>query len=365
MKTRITIKDVARDAGVSVSTVSNWLRGQEYGLATATRDRVEASARRLGYRPSVLARGLRGQATRVVGLIVPSVTNPSMPPIIRGAEDRASETGYSLFLSNIDRHWEKAVTHSQAMADRGVEAVGFAFSVPALDAPAARAASDAGVRIAALLPADRDLPANVVGLDNEGAMRQVVDHLWALGHRRIGFATNARVTTNGPRRLAGLGAALASRGAALREDDTHLDPMQGSFDTWAEIESGRRAGLTLLSRADRPTAICAVNDLLAIGLILAAGDLGIRVPRELSVVGFDDLVEARIVSPALTTVHVPLYDLGRMLAERLLAIEPTAGVRVTPTLVVRGSSGPAARGQGSATAGSAPTGPDHPTRASR
>ena len=131
---RVTIKDVARDAGVSVSTVSNWLSGRSYGLSPTTRERVEASVNRLGYRPSALARGLRGKSTRVIGLIVPSITNAAIPPIVRGAEDQASALGYSLFLTNVDRHWDRVEAQGLAMVDRGVEGVGFVFTAPSVDA---------------------------------------------------------------------------------------------------------------------------------------------------------------------------------------------------------------------------------------
>ena len=335
---RVTIKDVARDAHVSVATVSNWLSGREYGLAPATRDRVAGSAARLGFRPSSVARAMRGQSIRTVGLVVPSVTNPSIPAIVRGAEDRASEDGYSLFLSNIDRHWEKALAHSLAMIDKGVEAIGYAFSVSSLDDAAVQAAVEAGVRIAALVPHTATPGDNVVALDNEAGMEQAVDHLWSLGHRRIGFATNTRVTANGPHRMTGLMASLARRGGALLPLDVATDSMPDGADEWGEIASGRRCGQQLLAGAEHPTAVCAVNDLVAIGVVLAARDLGLDVPDDVSVVGFDELTAGRVLNPSLTTIRVPLYSMGRQLAERMLSGSCT-GVRVVPELVIRGSTG--------------------------
>jgi LacI family transcriptional regulator len=117
---RVTIRDVARKAGVSVTTVSNWLSGRQVGISPATALLVERTAKELAYRPSSLARGLRGSSTRVLGLIVPSVTTPSIPEIVRGAEDRARQAGYSMFLSNIERHWEMAREFTLVMLDHGV-----------------------------------------------------------------------------------------------------------------------------------------------------------------------------------------------------------------------------------------------------
>ena len=189
---------------------------------------------------------------------------------MRGAEDQASALGYSLFLTNVDRHWDRVGAQALAMVDRGVEGVGFVFTAPSVGAPPVLAVEQAGARSALLLPADDIVPANVIALDNEAGMRQVVDHLWSLGHRHFGFATNARVTVLGPSELAGLRAAVEARGGMLSPDDVVEDPMREGPDDWDEIESGRRAGLVLLSRKDRPTAICAVNDLLAVGVLLAA-----------------------------------------------------------------------------------------------
>jgi DNA-binding LacI/PurR family transcriptional regulator len=340
---RVTIKDVARDAGVSVSTVSNWLSGRTYGLSPATRERVEASVNRLGYRPSALARGLRGMSTRVIGLIVPSITNGAIPPIVRGAEDRASALGYSLFLTNVDRHWDRVEAQGLAMVDRGVEGVGFCFTAAGTSSAPVVAVERAGARAALLLPADETIPGNVIALDNRAGLRQVVDHLWSLGHRHYGFATNARVTVLGPSELAGLREAVAARGGVLSADDVFEDPMPEQSDDWAEIESGRRAGLVLLSRRDRPTAICAVNDLLAVGVLLAARDLGISVPSELSIVGYAALNLTRVTSPAITSVRHPFYRMGELLASFLIEGHTGDGIRIIPTLEVRESTAEAPR----------------------
>jgi DNA-binding LacI/PurR family transcriptional regulator len=336
---RVTIKDVARDAGVSVSTVSNWLSGRAYGISPATRERVEASVNRLGYRPSALARGLRGKSTRVIGLIVPSITNAAIPPIVRGAEDQASALGYSLFLTNVDRHWDRVEAQGLAMVDRGVEGVGFVFTAPSADSAAVTAVERAGAKAALLLPADDVIPTNVIALDNQAGLRQVVDHLWSLGHRHFGFATNARVTVLGPSELAGLRHAVAARGGILSADDIVEDPMREQSDDWAEIESGRRAGLTLLSRPDRPTAVCAVNDLLAVGVLLAARDLGIAVPEQLSIVGYAALNLTRVTSPAITSVRHPFYRMGELIASFLIEGHAGDGIRIVPTLEVRESTG--------------------------
>lgn len=337
----MTIRDVAREAGVSVGTVSNWLSGR--GVAPHTARRVDRTAKALGYRPSTLARGLRGAPTRVLGLIVPSVANPSMPEIVRGAEDRARESGYSLFLSNIDRHWEKAHEYTLAMLDHGIEGVGYVFSVHDTDHPAAEAARLAGKRVAFLLPHDPSRQTSeAITLDNEAAMRQVVQHLWGLGHRRIAFAMTSLNTANAPRRLAGLRAALEERGGGIGDDlvYVHEDP-SGYLDERGEIEAGRTAAIVLLSHEARPTVIVGVNDMLAAGILQGAREMGVQVPLEVSVVGFDDLAASSIAQPPLTTLKLARNQLGRDLVELLITGATSIRPPVVPILVVRESTGPA------------------------
>ena len=174
------------------------------------------------------------------------------------------------------------------------------------------------------------IPENVIALDNHAGLRQVVDHLWALGHRHFGFATNARVTVLGPERAGELREAVAARGGTLSADDVVEDPMREQSDDWGEIESGRRAGLALLSRKDRPTAICAVNDLLAVGVLLAARDLGSRSRRSSASSGYAALNLTRVTSPAITSVRHPFYRMGELLASFLIEGHTGEGVRIIP-----------------------------------
>ncbi len=341
---RVTIRDVARTAGVSVATVSNWLNGRQVGISPATAQLVERTAKELGYRPSSLARGLRGTSTRVIGLVVPSVANPSMPEIVRGAEDRAREAGYSLFLSNIDRHWDRAYESTLVMLDHGVAGVGYVFSVGQTDHPAPEAARAAGARVAFLLPHDAATRTpEAVTVDNEGAMRQVARHLWNLGHHRIAFTMTSLGTANGPHRLAGLQAAWEKLGGSIEADLIHVQEVASGYLTEeGEIEAGRRAAMVLLSRVEAPTVIVAVNDMMAVGILRGARELSVRVPADVSVVGFDDLAVARIVQPSLTTLSLRRDLLGRALIDLLIGDPPTAVRRPeVPALVARESTGPA------------------------
>jgi len=330
-----------------VSTVSNWLGGRTKHMTATTEAAVAAAADRLGFRPSMAARSLRGHSSQVLGIIVPSIMNPAFPAIVRGAEDRAAATGYSLFLSNIDRHGSKATSLTLAMVDRGVDGIVYAYAVADAHDPAVRAAREAGSRVVLLTPRGADLGGlSGITLDNEAAMRQAVAHLWGLGHRRIAIATNQHLTTNSPHRVEGLRQALEARGGQLPDDMIFIDDGDmNDLTEWSETEVGRRAGLSLLTLTERPTAICAVNDSIAVGLLRAARELGLNVPKDVSVVGFDDLPLARLVEPPLTSFAINLYQLGKDLVDCLLSPDKNSGESVvTPNLVVRASTGPAQRG---------------------
>ena len=224
------------------------------------------------------------------------------------------------------------------MVDRGVEGVGFVFTAPSVVAPPVLAVEQAGARSALLLPADDVVPANVIALDNEAGMRQVVDHLWSLGHRHFGFATNARVTVLGPSELAGLRAAVEARGGILSPMTSSRIRCEKDPTTGTRSSPAAGPASCSLSRKDRPTAICAVNDLLAVGVLLAARDLGIAVPAELSIVGYAALNLTRVTSPAITSVRHPFYRMGELLASVLIQGHDGEGTRIVPTLEVREST---------------------------
>jgi LacI family transcriptional regulator len=305
-----------------------------------TQEAVGSAVERLGFRPFTPARALRGYSTHVLGLIVPSITNPSLSTIIRGAEERSREAGCALFLSNIDRHWERAVEASLALIDRGVEGIGYAFAASGSMPEVMAAAARSNTRLAFAVPKGDGLEgAYAVMLDNEAGMGRLGEHLWQLGHRHIAFVSNLAATANGRWRLAGLRAVYEARGGIV---DAYVDPID--FDRrrdWGEVESGRRSATALLNVPNRPTAICAVNDMVAVGVMRGAVELGLHVPRDVSVAGFDDLSVSRVAAPPLTTLAVPGYEIGVHLAELLLDRAPVQPTTITPTLVARGSTGPA------------------------
>lgn len=331
---RRTITDVAAAARVHPSTVSRVLSGRgATAMRPETRRRVLVAARRLGYRPSALARGLRLKRTMTLGMLVPDITNPFFSSIIKGAEDAARDRGYDLILCNSEDIPEREATYLGVLRARQVDGLLIASSRMA-DATIADL-RDEGFPFV-LLNRSSGAEDLAVVVENRAAAEAVVAHLARLGHRRIAHVAGPRTTTTGAERVVGYLAGIHSHNLARDE------ALLVEADAFSE-DAGYRAACTLLASPERPTAIFGANDLIAIGVLRAARDSRLRVPADLSIVGFNDIPLANLLEPALTTVRVPQFEMGargaRLLIDRL---EGATGHRtpvVLPTaLVVRASS---------------------------
>lgn len=339
-RTRATILDVASQAGVHPSTVSRVLSGNSVSsIRPETRQRVLEAADRLGYRPSALARSLRLQKTLTLGMLVPDITNPFFSSIIKGAEDAARARGYNLILCNSEDEPEREAICLNALREHEVDGFLIASSQMADDTIAGLRAE--GYPFVLLNRATRNTDDLAVVVDNHAAARNAVRHLAELGHRRVGHIAGPQDTTTGVDRYQGYRAAVVAYGLA---DDPGLAVEAQAFT----VEAGHQALGIMLDGPARPTAVFAANDLIAIGMLHRLREAGARVPRDLSIVGFNDIPLAGLLEPALTTVRVPQLDMGavgaRLLIDRLEG-RPIGDVRVTlPTeLVVRAStSAPAA-----------------------
>ncbi len=329
----VTIRDVARRAGVGVATVSRVLNGTGY-VKAETRERVLAAAAELGYVPSQLARGLVRRLSGTVGLVVPDITNPFFPLITRGVEDAASEAEYTVFLCNSDNDPALEANDVQKLRERRVDGVIFVGTTERREL-VDRLLAD-GIPVVVM---DRQLDhteVDTVLVDNLAGARAACRHLIELGHRRIAHAAGHQSTRTGQDRCQGYRVALEEAGLAY-------DP---ACVVWGDFtyESGYRAGQVLLGRSPRPTAVFAGNDLIALGVIRAAEEAGLAVPDDLSVVGFDDIQMAALVRPGLTTVRQPAREMGRMamvmLLERIRGEAAGPGRRQVyrPELIVRGTT---------------------------
>lgn len=332
-----TIADVARAANVSEATVSRVLKGQTHWIRPETRERVLRAVVELGYVPSAPARALRTNRTFTLGLIIPDITNPFWPETARGVQDAAHREGYSVFLGNTDwkkeREWELVMMAYYNRMD------GLIINPTWVTADEL---AELGVPVVILGQRDGFSRFDMVGVDVAQGIALAVEHLVELGHERIGLITGPLDTTSARSRLEGYRAALQRCGIAFRDEFVASAPFTQ--------EGGERALEQLLSRSPPPTAVVAANDVMAIGALLRAKELGVRIPEELSLVGFDDIKAASVTSPPLTTITYPKRERGetavRYLIERIEGAAPPVGRRrIYPCqLVIRGTTAPPGRG---------------------
>jgi alanine racemase len=359
MARRVRIEHVAREAGVSKTAVS-FAFNQPDRLNRATRERILAAAEDLGYRPSPIARRLAARRTDQFGVVVPQAThdafaNPFMPELLRGMGDVCDELGISLVIV-------PPVAGSIGRAVEGALVDGFVLLGLEPDHPELDLVRRSGVPVVAL-DVESWGDADVIAIDDTGGGRQIAEHLYALNHRDIGIVLIAEHPAARLDEGAGISARRLSgiRGgfeAASSADGA--EPVRLRIISAPVTEEGGRAAFGELFADGLPTAIIAITDLTAIGILVAAREHGVSVPDQLSVVGFDDIPPAAWTSPPLTTVHQPIRDKGRLAARRLAdLIGASDGHRpitemLATRLVVRGS-----------TQSARPSGPNRPTIAAQ
>jgi DNA-binding LacI/PurR family transcriptional regulator len=334
------ITEVARLAGVSVATASRVVSAADYPVSAATRERVLDAARELDYVPNALARGLLTKRVPVVGVIVHDITDPYFSEVVRGVEDAASPAGYLVITCSSERDPDRERSYVRLLRSMRAAVVIFAGSGladPALEEELGRhlgAMRAEGAAVVHLSPHAGGDPE--VGVDNAAGIATMIRALADLGHRRIAFLAGPRNLHVARARLAGYRTGLAAAG--LEADERLV------VGTTFDREGGALAVDELLDAGIEPTAIACANDLLALGAMTRLRERGLRVPEDVSVAGFDDISVAAITAPSLSTVRLPLRELGARgwtFAERLLEGAAPDRETLPTTLVMRGSTGPA------------------------
>jgi LacI family transcriptional regulator len=333
MSARATIADVARVAGVHPGTVSRALNRKTEGQVNAeTASRVRAAAKQLGYVPNTIARGLRTSSSMTVGVIIPDLTNPIFPPIVRGIDSYLAPRGYSAVVVNTDGSDDTEKLLFESLVQRQVD--GFIFATGHSGHSAAGDAYERGIRAVMVNRDSRGVPFPAVIGDDAQGIRQSVEHLADLGHRRIAHLA-------GP---VGFSTSLVRAEtfvAVCRE--LGLDGQLVGTPAYS-VEAGQNAMDEILEQSEyQVTAVVAGNDLLALGVYHSLRLHGIRCPEDVSVVGFNDMPFAGDFQPAMTTVRTPHFEMGAEAARLLLAqIENSAltALRVVlpVELVVRAST---------------------------
>ena len=330
-----TIREVAKRAGVATMTVSRVINNSGY-VSDATRAKVETAVAELGYVPNMLGPSLRFKQTNTLALVLTDITNPFWTTVARGAEDAAHVKGYSVIFCNTDESPEKQEQYLTMLLKRRIDGI---LLAPACSSPdSVQLIQKQGIAVVVL---DRSVPVADVDMirgDSSGGAHLLTQHLIDLGHTRIMMLTGPRDVSTSYERVTGFRQALQEAGLEPETDNV----------VWGEYthKSGRKMTEQVLASDQRPTAIFAANNFIAIGALRAIRDAGLRVPEDISLVSFDDLPEALTAEPFFTNVAQPTYEMGFQAAQLLMARmsgDDSEGFRsiLLPTeLIVRQSSGP-------------------------
>lgn len=329
-----TIKDVAKAANVSISTVSRVLNNSGY-TSEKTRKKVMETVEKLNYHKNMIATAMIKKQTSTFGLIIPDIKNVFYADLTRAVEDAANKNGFNVILCNTDNDLDKELIYVNFLIQKGID--GIIFSTPEV--------RDNNInRVLEIRP---DLPVITLGSQVRGVQvnEVIVDNLEGgyiaskylldLGHRNIGFIGGSEESYATIERKKGFEQAMEEKGVKVNSNHVFLDEFK--------IENGYKHSLQMLSKKERPTAIFAANDAIAVGIYRAARKLGLEIPDDLSVVGFDNSEYATIVYPELTTVHTPVYEIGERAMEMIIKEtrnKETAKETVVfrPTLIERESA---------------------------
>jgi LacI family transcriptional regulator len=336
----VTLRDVARVAGVHPATVSRALNEETRSLVNAdTARRVLQAAEELRYRPNPIARGLKTNRSYTIGVLIPDLTNPLFPPILRGIEDRLEKAGYTPLTANTDNDPERELLDSQTMRARQVD--GIIAATARRDHRLHDALLEAGIELVLVNRRQEELPVSSATADDRMGMRLSVEHLLSLGHTRIAHLAGPLDYSTGLDRYESFIETMRSAG---------LDPdpeLVVAAEAFTEPEGARLCD-QLMAKGSDFTAIAAGNDLLALGCYDVLAERGVPCPEEISVAGFNDMPFAARFQPPLTTIHIPHYEIGAAAAELMLerlqdGDSPPREIRLEPSLVERGSTAPPKR----------------------
>lgn len=301
-----TIQDVAKEAGVSIATVSRVLN-KSTSVAQGTRETVMDAITRLDYRPNLLGRNLRRTETKLVLALLPNIANPFYSRIVKGIEDVARKNGYNVMLCNTDSNAEREQVYLELLKNRLAD--GVIFMASELNG---KKLTEIGGNFPVVQCCEykEGVQIPLVSIDNYNAAKKAAKHLISLGHKRIGMISCNNSFASTMRREQGFMSAMEEAGLAF--DDRYT--VYGDYS----FKSGHRMASSLLALNERPTAIFAISDMMAIGVLRAGREKGLKVPEDLAVVGFDNISFASMCNPMLTTISQPKYDLGCTAMELLL-----------------------------------------------
>jgi len=304
---RVTLRDVAREAGVSVNTVSRALNGKP-DVSPETRARVLKVAKRLGYRPDRLARGLRSNKTGTIGVIVTDIANPFFGALVKGVEEAARKSNYSIILQDTDEDYEREEEAIQVMLAERVD--GLLITPVQTGTETIERLKESGLPFVLLGRYFDDLETDYVVTDDVKGGFLATEHLIKLGHRRIAMINGSLHISSARERFQGYRKALNHYGVELDESLISAGAIT--------MEDGYRISKSFLAQRDRPTAIFAYSDFVAFGVMKAVREAGLKIPEDVAVIGYDDVRFSSCLEVPLTTVRIPKEKMGAKAMEVLI-----------------------------------------------
>ena len=345
MEKQATIRDVARLAGVSLATVSRVLSDGDYPVSAELKQRVRDAVAQLGYVPNTVARSLRQDVSRDIGLVIPNISNPFYLQTMLGINDALNKKDYSLILCNTMRNAQQERVYLRQLFERKVR--GIILSSVDENADIVEEYGKKGMKFVLLDQKITGMESTGINFDSRAGARMATEHLISLGHSRIAFATMPMTRWTRTEMHMGYRDALVLAGLGY---DSRLvyERMPEKLAPYAdfELEAGKMIAESFLADGCPATAIVCINDMLAIGLIKTLKARGVRVPEDVSVFGFDDIPFASTFEPPLSTVHYPAIETGRLAAMMLMdTLESSSGempvsMQLAPSLVIRETVAP-------------------------
>jgi LacI family transcriptional regulator len=343
----VTIRDVARECGYSASTVSIVLNGAPLSryIPADTKGRIETAAKRMGYRPNPLARSLRSQRSNIVGVMVIDITDPFCTPILRGLENALYQASYLSLLADAHNEPHRFERYLEMLLDRRVEGLVVIANWLVTDIKLLADLTECQVPTVIAGRSFENHSVNTVSVDNESGASMALEHLYRLGHREIAFLRGPKALSSSGQRWKGIRAFAQSTGLHL--DSKKILELPESLDPNSSFEAGAQLTGELLRQGKPFTALMAYDDMTALGALRALKKKGLRVPEDCSVIGFDDVAQASLSVPSLTTVRQPMEAMGSlsagMVLEAIKAMEekqdvPVVRRKIPAELVVREST---------------------------
>lgn len=335
--TNVTLKEVASALGLSAMTVSRAINNKP-NVDAETKKKVLQVAKEMGYTPNLVAKSLVSSRTHTIGVVIPEISHSFFPEVVKGIEEVTNAKNYQIFLTNTSDNFEKEKIIIAALIAKRVDGILVSSSLTTSDASYYKQLADTGLPIVFFDRVVRDVGISCIGVNDKTASEQVTEHLIAIGYKKIGYLGGPKQVSIGKERFEGFIAAMTKHQMEINEK-------------WI-IENGynEKSGYQSMSKIlglpenERPKALVAVNDPVAIGAIQAIREAGFSVPHDFAIVGFSNDIRSELMTPSLTTVHQPAYEVGKKAATKLIQLieeeeNLVENVELNTNLIVRESCG--------------------------